>query len=478
MADWSLLRIALHRVDRSVRYSWAELDALVGGLPPSAARHRAWWSGDRSHVNAWRHSGFAVSDLVLGDSVTFVRVSARHRTGEGGNGRPANPSSPASSDLITGAPTSSSVGTRAADVHTAKEPDLDGSADRVEASSVGAEAASVLLVTCVKAKATHPAAARDLYVSTLFRKQRAYAEHRGLPWFILSAEHGLVAPEEWLAPYERYLPDTPRSFRDAWGNWVTERLELLIGDLRGRVIETHASDAYVQSLRAPMAAKGAALVEPLVGLAMGQRLAWYEWVPDADREPPPGSGGSSPHEATQQFVERLLDAKGALSPAAFLDRGRQGLDVCGLYSWWVDETGASELTAGLGTSIEPGLIYAGLAGATRWPSGRRSTNTLWSRIAGMHLGGRHEFSTFRRTLGAVLANGRGDATIDEAQLTHWMRRHLKVIAVPWTDADTLGRLEEDVLRRLDPPLNLKGMVETPTRQRLTELRRPHGRKKA
>ncbi|CUR54668.1 hypothetical protein NOCA2210018 [metagenome] len=29
--------------------------------------------------------------------------------------------------------------------------------------------------------------------------------------------------------------------------------------------------------------------------------------------------------------------------------------------------------------------------------------------------------------------------------------------MPFEDADTLGRLEEDVLLRLHPPLNLKGM---------------------
>ena len=81
----------------------------------------------------------------------------------------------------------------------------------------GTGRADLLLVTCVKSKLTVPAAAKDLYVSPLFTRQRAYAENRGLPWFILSAEHGLVAPEEWLAPYERYLPDTPAAYRAAWG---------------------------------------------------------------------------------------------------------------------------------------------------------------------------------------------------------------------------------------------------------------------
>jgi hypothetical protein len=93
----------------------------------------------------------------------------------------------------------------------------------------------------------------------------------------------------------------------------------------------------------------------------------------------------------------------------------------------------------------------------------------------MHLGGSHEFSTFRRTLGAILAAGAGHHRIDEGRLTTWMNEHLKVVAVPCDDADTLGRLEELVLAEIDPPLNLKGMAGTPIRARITLLRRVHGR---
>ncbi len=84
----------------------------------------------------------------------------------------------------------------------------------------------------------------------------------------------------------------------------------------------------------------------------------------------------------------------------------------------------------------------------------------------MHLGGNHEFSTFRRTLGAVLR-------VDEARLTTWMHGHLRVVAVPCADADALGRLEELVLEEIDPPLNLKGMSRTPVRTRISELRRDY-----
>ncbi|GIF72639.1 DUF6884 domain-containing protein [Asanoa siamensis] len=323
--------------------------------------------------------------------------------------------------------------------------------------------ADLLLVTCVKEKRGVPAAARDLYVSALFKKERAYAERSGVPWFILSAEHGLVGPDEWLAPYERYLPDTPAGYRSAWGRWVAERLELLAGPLTGRVVEVHAGAAYVDAISGPLATKGAGLMLPLHGLTMGERLAWYDAA---------GAGAREPAES-DLVIDRLRSRGAAVTPEEFLDRQGAGLRVTGLYCWWVDAPGALDLSRGLGFPIASGIIYAGTAGATRWPSGRRSTNTLWARIAGMHLGGNHEFSTLRRTLGAILAAAAGSDSIDEPALTSWMHDRLKVVTVPYADADTLGRLEETVLKDLDPPLNLKGMPATPVRAQLTRLRGRH-----
>ena len=148
----------------------------------------------------------------------------------------------------------------------------------------------------------------------------------------------------------------------------------------------------------------------------------------------------------------------------------------GLYSWWVDAGGAADLSTGLQQPVEPGLIYAGLAGATR-SGGRKSKNTLWGRIKTMHLGGRHEFSTFRLSLGSVLAESRGDQEIDEPGLTAWMHEHLRLIAVPVDDADTLGDVETEVLLQLDPPLNLDKVARNPLRTQLSALRKKYGRKR-
>lgn len=329
------------------------------------------------------------------------------------------------------------------------------------------EAADFLLVTCVKTKADRPAAAKDLYQSELFRRQRSYAEQSGVPWFILSAEHGLVAPDEWLAPYERYLPDTPRSFRAAWGQWVVERLKLLVGDLRGWTVEVHASADYAGAIRAPLDAAGAQMVEPLQGLGFGPRLAWYD-----ERA---GRPVATDLPTLESLVQTLTDEGDSCDLLTFIERGSEGLRVPGLYSWWADTAAADHLSRGLGHAVAPGLIYAGLAGATKWPSGSVSSNTLWSRITSMHLGRRHSASTLRRTLGSALAASFGWSTIDEARLTEWMHEHLRVVAVPYDDPDTLGHMETAVLEAIDPPLNLQGMPRTPLRTELSRLRSIYSR---
>jgi hypothetical protein len=141
-----------------------------------------------------------------------------------------------------------------------------------------------------------------------------------------------------------------------------------------------------------------------------------------------------------------------------------------MYSWWVDDAGAGDLAAGLGHAVDPGLIYAGLAGATR-KGGASSSNTLWGRLATMHLGKKHELSTLRRSLGSILAHANDQSAIDEEHLTLWMHAHLRVVLIPVVTPDTLDDLETEILAELDPPLNLAKVARNPLRQRLSALRK-------
>lgn len=62
--------------------------------------------------------------------------------------------------------------------------------------------------------------ARDLYTSTYFGLKRRYAETRGDQWMILSAEHGLLPPDEEIKPYDRTIQDLDDEGLDALAHRV------------------------------------------------------------------------------------------------------------------------------------------------------------------------------------------------------------------------------------------------------------------
>ena len=73
---------------------------------------------------------------------------------------------------------------------------------------------TVYLISCVSKKRSTPAQARDLYTSDWFLKARDYVESTHSPWFILSAEHGLVPPNGiWLRMSEHSIRCAGRSAR-------------------------------------------------------------------------------------------------------------------------------------------------------------------------------------------------------------------------------------------------------------------------
>jgi len=153
------------------------------------------------------------------------------------------------------------------------------------------------------------------------------------------------------------------------------------------------------------------------------------------------------------LVAVLRDAHNAESAATF-PRDVGLVKQPGLYAWWVDADGLATIAASLGTPVGP-LIYAGLAGATHWPSGKPSKTTLWSRVRGMHLRGNIRSSTFRQTLAAVLVaplqldvvGPNRVSRASEEDLSTWMAAHLRVTAGPYPDRETLGAMEQAILAR-------------------------------
>lgn len=64
--------------------TFEDVGRLVGGLPPSAYEHRAWWANTRSHPNAvaWLDAGWEVVDVSFSDQrVRFRQVGRAAHTG-------------------------------------------------------------------------------------------------------------------------------------------------------------------------------------------------------------------------------------------------------------------------------------------------------------------------------------------------------------------------------------------------------------
>jgi hypothetical protein len=132
------------------------------------------------------------------------------------------------------------------------------------------------LVGCVKSKLARPAQARDLYTSPLFRGRRREVERSCDCWFVLSAKHGLVAPDSVLEPYDQTLKRAGRADRRRWSEEVLAALQRELGSFAGLTFEIHAGTEYrafglVQGIRE----LGGNVTVPTAGFSLGQQFAYY-----------------------------------------------------------------------------------------------------------------------------------------------------------------------------------------------------------
>jgi hypothetical protein len=128
----------------------------------------------------------------------------------------------------------------------------------------------VALVSCVKHKRDEASPARDLYLSPLFRGLRQYAESYSDAWFILSAEHGVVAPDQVVTPYDRTLKTMGRKERLSWAQRVQRQLVELIAP--GTQVIILAGNRYRQDLVPFLQARGCVVTVPFAGLKIGEQL--------------------------------------------------------------------------------------------------------------------------------------------------------------------------------------------------------------
>ena len=125
-------------------------------------------------------------------------------------------------------------------------------------------AGRVVLVGSSGATADDPRPAGEMFRSDGFARAREHARHSRLPWFVLSAKHGLLDPGEVISPHGVQIDDQPAGYRTAWGEWVVAQLADRL-QLDGVVVEVHGGVDFAQPLRQPLARRGAVLEIPLPG---------------------------------------------------------------------------------------------------------------------------------------------------------------------------------------------------------------------
>lgn len=123
------------------------------------------------------------------------------------------------------------------------------------------------LVGCSALKLRHPAPARELYRSPLFRKASAYVQTRCERWYVLSARHGLVKPDTVLDPYDVTFTGDSIS---VWADRVRQQLLAELVGVPDPLLVVLAGERYRSFLAAPFLPS----VIPMQGLGIGEQLSW------------------------------------------------------------------------------------------------------------------------------------------------------------------------------------------------------------
>jgi len=103
-----------------------------------------------------------------------------------------------------------------------------------------------VFVGCGSDKAEEPRPARDLYTSDFFAKRRRVAELIGDKWWVLSAKHHVVQPDEVLEPYDRTLSKMTEDQIAAWAAEVKVALSMApwLDDAESRLVVLAGMDYY------------------------------------------------------------------------------------------------------------------------------------------------------------------------------------------------------------------------------------------
>jgi len=138
------------------------------------------------------------------------------------------------------------------------------------------EGEGVILVSCVSKKVKRRAKAEILYQSPWFRKARTLVKQTNAEWRILSAKHGVLHPEEVIAPYDLSIRDMNREDYLEWGKRVRQELyeDLIEREERPGEVVVMAGRDYRKPIIEWLRKVMGKVSVPMKGLGIGQQLQW------------------------------------------------------------------------------------------------------------------------------------------------------------------------------------------------------------
>ena len=95
-----------------------------------------------------------------------------------------------------------------------------------------------------------------------------------MPWFILSAKHGLVHPDAEIAPYDETLNNMPVAARRGWAKRVNSQLAETLPNVDEVVI--FAGRRYREFIERQLRARFTSVEVPMEGLRIGEQLRWLK----------------------------------------------------------------------------------------------------------------------------------------------------------------------------------------------------------
>ena len=93
-------------------------------------------------------------------------------------------------------------------------------------------------------------------------------------WFILSAKHGIVKPDQILEPYNLTLNTLKADARHQWAETVLAELMKVLPDSAS--ITFLAGSKYREYLAQPLHERGYDVHIPMQGLRIGKQLQWLD----------------------------------------------------------------------------------------------------------------------------------------------------------------------------------------------------------